>query len=81
MVSVVRVPVVRVHGACHLAVHRTARKCQQSTSSRLGELAVLERTARRLASSIRGSKIPSNLLFFYILNFLPNLRPVLEPAQ
>eukprot|EP01050_Picozoa_sp_SAG11_P006369 SAG11_NODE_490_length_8982_cov_5.961162_10_plen_50_part_01 len=33
----------------------------------------------RLTSSIRGSKIPSNLLFFYILNFLPNLRPVLEP--
>eukprot|EP01050_Picozoa_sp_SAG11_P019573 SAG11_NODE_3142_length_2656_cov_3.797028_1_plen_54_part_10 len=32
----------------------------------------------RLTSSIRGSKIPSNLLFFYILNFLPNLRPVLE---
>eukprot|EP01050_Picozoa_sp_SAG11_P028646 SAG11_NODE_7743_length_1101_cov_3.237525_1_plen_57_part_10 len=34
-----------------------------------------------LTSSIRGSKITSSLLLFYILNFLPNLRPVLEPAQ
>eukprot|EP01050_Picozoa_sp_SAG11_P009581 SAG11_NODE_912_length_6580_cov_2.243018_1_plen_141_part_00 len=36
---------------------------------------------RGVTSSKRGSKIPSNLLLFYVLNFLPNLRPVLEPAQ
>eukprot|EP01050_Picozoa_sp_SAG11_P048337 SAG11_NODE_25801_length_353_cov_24.748031_1_plen_84_part_10 len=39
--SVVRVPVVRAHGACHLAVQRTVTKCQRSSPRGLGELAVL----------------------------------------
>eukprot|EP01050_Picozoa_sp_SAG11_P023830 SAG11_NODE_4908_length_1726_cov_4.207130_3_plen_156_part_00 len=45
--SVVRVPVVRAHGACHLAVQRTGTQCQQSSPRGLGELAVLARTARK----------------------------------